>query len=76
MPKVTFEIEDSENGFEMHTHFDDPGRTYEQIKASPTTAQAFGLAMLEIAAMMADRYRGELKDDDGTVTQLSNDNPL
>jgi hypothetical protein len=78
VPKVTITIEDAAPKLLIQFSCDDPGRSYEEIKAAPSSAEALGFAAVSmIQAIMADSTTcGVLTDDDGSERVIDAQNPL
>lgn len=74
MAKVTLIIEDVEvNGkpsINMEGDFDDPGKSYDEMVAHPTSAVSYGLRILSLMAEEAEAFKGEIVDEFGTVVSL------
>ena len=74
MAKVTLVIEDKtidgKRAINIYGDFDEPGRSLEEMTTNPTYAVATGLAMIEVAKMMADSFDGKMEDEFGTVVEI------
>jgi len=73
MSKATITIEDGADGnLQVGFSVDNPGKTFEQIKAQPTSAEAAAFAVMSILGGVFS-MAGKMEDDDGSVRRVTQD---